>query len=99
MTQYIITAYDATDEGAAERRMQQRDAHIDTISKYKASGNMHMGAAILDGDGKMVGSSIIVEFDNDDALEAWLNDEPYVVGDVWEEITVTECKIGPSFLK
>lgn len=96
---FLITAYDATDEGALDRRMETREAHLETIARYKESGNILIGAAILDENDKMVGSSIIASFDSEDGLHAWLEEEPFVVGDVWDEITVTKCAVGPSFLK
>ena len=95
--QFLILAYDASDDDALERRMAARAAHLATIEQYKASGNMHMGAAILDDAGKMVGSCIIVEFDTRAELDSWLANEPYVVNKVWGEITVSGCKISPVF--
>ena len=97
--QFLVTAYDATDEGTLERRMGARAAHIATIDRYLASGNMHMGAAILDDSGKMIGSSIIAEFETRAQLDAWLKEEPYVTAKVWEKLDVVPCKIGPSFSK
>ncbi len=95
--QFIILAYDAEDDQAQERRIAAREAHIKNISDHKAKGNMIMGAALLDDDGKMIGSSITVDFPDEAALEAWLEDEPYVTGDVWEEINVLPCQVAPSF--
>ena len=97
--QFLILAYDATDADAINRRMAVREAHMATIARYKASGNMHIGAALLDDDGKMIGSCIIAEFPDRLGLDAWLAEEPYVTGKVWHEITVQTCKIAPSFQK
>lgn len=97
--QFLLTAYDATDADALARRMANREAHLAVIDKYRNAGHMHMGAAICDEAGKMVGSCIICEFPSRVELDAWLAKEPYVVGKVWDNITITECKIGPSFLK
>lgn len=97
--QFLILAHDAKDEGAFERRMKARAAHTETISRYKASGNMHIGAAILDDAGKMTGSAIIAEFPSRKELDSWLADEPYVTGKVWGKIEIKACQIGPSFLK
>ena len=97
--QFLLTAYDATDADAMSRRRANRAAHLETIEYYRQSGNMHMGVAILDDAGQMIGSCIICEFPNRAGLDSWLATEPYVVGKVWDKITITECKIGPSFLK
>jgi uncharacterized protein YciI len=97
--QFLILAYDATDNDAINRRMTARTAHVATIDKYKASGNMHMGAAILDDAEKMIGSCIIAEFLDRAELDGWLAEEPYITGKVWERIQVMPCQIGPSFQK
>ncbi len=96
--QFLLTAYDATDDDALNRRMENREAHLATIERFRASGNMHMGAAICDEAGKMIGSCIIAEFPTKAELEEWLKEEPYLTGKVWDRIDVKECKIGPSFL-
>ena len=96
--QFLLTAYDATDEGALNRRMANREAHLATIERYRISGHMHMGAAICDEVGKMVGSCIVCEFPSRAEMDTWLAAEPYVTGKVWDKVSITECKIGPSFL-
>jgi hypothetical protein len=58
---------------------------------------MLFGAALLDDQGKMVGSVLLCEFASRDELNQWLNEEPYVNGDVWRKIEIQECKVGPSF--
>ena len=97
--QYLIQALDHTDPEALSRRLAVREAHINTINELKAQGHMHMGAALLDDDGKMIGSVIICEFNDRAELDAWLAVEPYVTGKVWEKIEVCPCKVGPSFVK
>ena len=97
--QFLIMAYDAKDPGTMERRMKVRNAHLATIARYQRQGHMHIGAAMLDDTGKMIGSCIIAEFPTHEALEAWIAEEPYVTGNVWGSIQVMPCKIGPSFLK
>lgn len=97
--QYLIVAYDAKDDGAMDRRMAAREAHLASVADYKAKGHIHMGAALLDGDGTMVGSTLIVEFESREACEEWLNSDPYVTGEVWDDIMIQPCKIAPSFQK
>ncbi|MDX1975841.1 MAG: YciI family protein [Rickettsiales bacterium] len=97
--QFLILAFDATDGEALARRMANRDAHIAHIDKAKAAGHAHMGAALLDEDGKMMGSSIICEFPDEAAVEAWIKTDPYITGEVWDDVSITPCKIAPSFVK
>ena len=95
--QFVIHARDYPD--ALERRMKVRQAHIDCIDKMKAAGNMLYGAALLDGAGNMCGSMIVCDFPSRAELDAYLKEEPYVTGRVWEKVDVTPCKVGPSFVK
>ncbi len=95
--QFLILAYDAKDAGAPARRLEAREAHLALIAKYKASGNMKIGAAILDEAGNMAGSCIIADFPSRAALDAWLAEEPYILQKVWGDVTIQGCKIAPSF--
>ena len=92
--QYMITAYDGTDSEAPGRRKAVRPAHLDGIKELKAAGNIIAGGAILDDDGEMIGSTLYVEFGSREALEDWLNRDPYVTGDVWKDITVTPIRLA-----
>ena len=87
--QYLVVARDGTDEGAAARRAAVRDAHIEGVKAMAQSGAMRLGRAMLDDDGAMIGSACIVEFEDRAALDAWLQGDPYVTGDVWRTIEVT----------
>lgn len=86
--QFLIIAHDGTDEGALDRRMAVREAHLVGARAMKADGSMIVGGAILDDDGRMVGSSCIVEFPDRAVVDAWLATDPYVTGDVWRKIEV-----------
>ncbi len=97
MQQFVILAYDAKDEGAMARRMAARTAHTQAMVEARKSGNMICGAALLDETGKMIGSNIIVNYPSRKELDAWLNSEPYVIGKVWENITIIPAKLGDTF--
>ncbi|MFM9890505.1 MAG: YciI family protein [Rickettsiales bacterium] len=95
--QFVLIARDGTDEGALARRMAARAGHIATIERLKP--HMLMGAATLNDAGQMNGSVMVVEFPDRAGLDAWLATEPYLLGDVWREISIEPCAVGPSFLK
>jgi uncharacterized protein YciI len=86
--QFLIIAHDGIDEGALERRMAAREAHLVGARAMKANGSMIVGGAILDEQGRMVGSSCIVEFPDRAAVDAWLASDPYVTENVWQKIEV-----------
>jgi uncharacterized protein YciI len=97
--QFLITAYDYTDDKAIERRLAARPAHVELIEKLHSEGKLLMGAAILDDSGKMIGSSLVGEFSDRNELDSWLDVEPYVTNRVWEKIEVRPCSVGKVFLK
>ena len=94
MQEFIIFALDHTDEQAINRRLAVRPAHFDKVTELKKSGNFIIGAAILNADGKMIGSNMIVRFENESALQDYLKSEPYVTGEVWEKINTYPTKVA-----
>jgi hypothetical protein len=92
MKQYVLTAYDYTDEQAFERRMNVRPHHLDKVRELKENNNYVVGGAILNDDGKMIGSVMIVQFETDEQMESWKNNDPYVTSKVWETIDVKPFK-------
>jgi len=91
--QYVVTAWDFSDPEAIERRLAVRDQHLHNIKLMKEAGNFINGGAILNSEGKMVGSSVYVEFDSKGDLETWLATDPYVTNHVWDKIEVQEIKL------
>ena len=92
--QFMITAYDGTDENALERRMSVREAHIEGAKVLKEAGNMIAGGAILDEAEQMIGSTVYVDFDSREELDQWLANDPYVTGKVWQDITVLPIRLA-----
>ena len=92
--QFLVVALDGKDEGAPARRQAVRESHLAGVMKLKEAGNMLTGGAILDNDGKMIGSACVVEFESRDDLDLWLDNDPYVVGDVWRDITVMPFRVA-----
>ncbi len=85
MTQYILYAWDGIDENALERRMAARPAHFRQAAKLKLSGNFLTGGAILNEKEEMIGSMMLVQFENARDLEDWLSIEPYIICNVWQK--------------
>ena len=55
---------------------------------------MIAGGAILDEAEQMIGSTMFVEFDSKADLDQWLASDPYVTGNVWQEISVLPYSLG-----
>lgn len=96
--QFLVTAYDGTDEKALERRLEARDEHLKSVSEMVDQKKYLYAAAILDGDKKMIGSVLIVDFPTREDLDEYLKTEPYVVNNVWKRIEINPCAVGPMFM-
>jgi len=94
MRQYIMHAWDGTDEQALERRMNNRLFHFENARKLKANGNFILGGAMLNEKGKMIGSTMIMQFETEEQLQQWLDTEPYITGKVWQKIDLRPFKIA-----
>ena len=94
MNQYLITAYDGTDENALERRMNVRPFHLEGAKKLKEDGNFIIGGAMLNEEGKMIGSTMILQFENLSELQNWIDNEPYLLQKVWEKFEVKPFRIA-----
>lgn len=92
--QFMITAYDGNDEQALERRMSVREAHIGGARELSEAGNLIAGGAILNEAEQMIGSTLYVEFDSREELDQWLNNDPYVTGGVWKDISVLPIRLA-----
>ncbi|MBO7374145.1 MAG: hypothetical protein J6U19_07905 [Oscillospiraceae bacterium] len=82
--QYIIRAYDGKDK--LQKRLEVRSRHLENI--LKIDGKIICGGGLLDEEGKMKGSAMVVEFDTREALDRYLSSEPYVTENVWETVEV-----------
>lgn len=94
MLQFVIIAKDGTDPEAPERRMSARPGHLDGARTLKENNQYITGGATLDKDGKMVGSVMIVQFETEDGLKQWLDNDPYIKGNVWQEIEVKLFRVA-----
>lgn len=92
--EFLVTAYDGKDADAPARRAAARPDHIETAQSLKDEGHVLIGGAILDDVGNMIGSSLVVRFENREALDNWLQNDPYVISDVWQEISVVPFRIA-----
>ncbi|APW66450.1 hypothetical protein LPB137_11590 [Poseidonibacter parvus] len=93
--QYLVIAYDY--DGVLEKRMEARPAHVEATQKLMSEGKIESACAMIEEDA-MVGSTVLTNFENEDELNEWLENEPYVKGGVWnmEEIQIVPIKIMPK---
>ncbi len=94
MLQYVVIARDGKDAEALERRMKVRPNHFVGAARLKENNNFIFGGAILDESGKMAGSVMIVQFENEEQMKNWFANEPYVTGNVWQTIELKRFKVA-----
>ena len=87
--QFIITACDG--ENMLEKRMAVRPRHLEGMAKL--GKHIVLAGGLLDDEGKMKGSVLILDFEDRAALDDYLKNEPYVVERVWEKIEIETMNV------
>ena len=87
--QFIIKAYDG--EGMLDKRMEVRPRHLEGIDKIR--DHVICAGGLLDDEGKMKGSVLIMEYDTREQLDEYLANEPYVQEHVWVKIEVERMNV------
>ncbi|MCR5155410.1 MAG: YciI family protein [Butyrivibrio sp.] len=87
--QFLVKAYDG--KGMLDKRMEVRPRHLEGMSKL--SDHIICAGGLLDDEGKMRGSALIMEFDSRKELDDYLENEPYVLEKVWEKIEVDPINV------
>jgi uncharacterized protein YciI len=95
-THTVILALDGQDAEAEQRRIAVRGAHMERVRPAAEDGTLALGGAILDGpDGRMIGSIAVIARPDEASARAWMADDPYVTGGVWQEITLYPTRFAP----
>ena len=87
--QFIIKAYDGANMLA--KRMEVRPRHLEGMKQL--SSHIICAGGLLDDEGKMKGSVLIMEFESRRALDTYLASESYVVEHVWEKIEIEAMNV------
>ena len=87
--QFIIKAYDG--EGMLDKRMEIRPRHLEGIERIKE--HVICAGGLLDDEGKMKGSVLIMEYESREQLDEYLANEPYVQENVWQKIEVERMNV------
>jgi hypothetical protein len=87
--QFMIKALDG--EGKLAKRMEVRPRHLEGMEKLRS--HIICAGGLLDDEGKMKGSVLILDFPSRADLNSYLASEPYVVEQVWEKIEVETMNV------
>ena len=94
MPQFIIHAKDFGDAEAPARRAYARPFHLQRMKEEKKKGIFILGGALLNEQSRMIGSVIIVALPDIQSVESWIQQDSYVVNQVWNEITITPFRVA-----
>lgn len=90
MPYFVLTCTDR--EGTLEKRLATRPQHLERLQKLDDEGRLiAAGAHPKDPNNPQagfLGSTIIVEFDSREALNAWIQDEPFLKEGIYADIEV-----------
>lgn len=75
--------------GALQIRLDNRDAHLAYIAE---TGVVEMAGPLLDDDGQMCGSLIVLDVDGADAAQAWADNDPYARAGLFSDVTLSAWK-------
>lgn len=89
MKQFVVRAYDGA--GMLYKRMEVHPRHLEGMERMKE--HVICAGGLLDDEGKMKGSMLMMEFENREQLDEYLANEPYVIEHVWEEIEVERINL------
>lgn len=90
---FLVIGRDGTDEGALERRMAARPAHLANVQAAMEMGTVVIAGGILNDEGKPAGSYLVMEFETRDLLDEYLANEPYIAQGVWVDYTVESAAL------
>ncbi|MBL8321280.1 MAG: hypothetical protein JNJ93_03325 [Acinetobacter sp.] len=90
MPLFVVTCTD--NEGTVEKRLAVRPQHLARLEKLDAEGRLIAAGAMpkdpANPQAGFYGSTIIADFDSREALDAWLQDEPFLQAGVYGQIDV-----------
>jgi hypothetical protein len=87
--QFMIKALDG--ENKLAKRMEVRPRHLEGMEKLRS--HIICAGGLLNDEGKMKGSLLLLDFPSRDDLDSYLASEPYVAEKVWEKIEIETMNI------
>ncbi len=87
--QFLIKAYDGPN--MLEKRMEVRPRHLEGMNRLGT--HIICAGGLLDENGKMKGSALVLEFEDRAGLDAYLASEPYVLEHVWDRIDIETMNV------
>lgn len=90
MALFVLTCTDR--EGTLEKRLATRPQHVARLAELDAEGRLIVAGAMPKDPSNLqagfYGSTIIVDFESREALDRWIQDEPFLKEGIYESIDV-----------
>ena len=87
--QFVVKAYDG--EGMLEKRMEVRPRHLEGMKRLL--DHIICAGGLLDDEGKMKGSLMVMEYESRKDLDDYLENEPYMLEHVWEKVEIEPINV------
>jgi uncharacterized protein len=85
---YLVIAKDGTDADAPARRQAVRERHLEGARALAERGVVQVGGALLDAEGGMIGSALLVEAADEAEVRSLLDADVYAREGVWRSYEV-----------
>lgn len=85
---YLILAHDATDDQAPARRQRVRPQHLEGVRPLARDGRLQVAGALLDEEGAMRGSMLLLEAEDEAEVRTILERDVYAREGVWARFEI-----------
>lgn len=92
---WIVLAFDGEDAEAPARREAVRGRHLGVISAMAADGRLALGVPLMESDGRIAGSLMVLAAEAEADRDAYLAEEPFAREGVWARIDAMPFRIAP----
>jgi uncharacterized protein YciI len=92
MASFMVYALDKPDRGTA--RLTARDAHRARLREHDHPVRVRIGGPLLDNDGGMIGTMLVVEAESMDLVRRFVDQDPYARADVYANVAIHPFKRG-----
>lgn len=86
MAYFCVHALDHADR--LEDRLRLRESHRARLRRHDHPVTVRIGGPLLDEAGRMIGSLLVIEAADREAVEAYLAHDPYVFGGLYREVAI-----------
>jgi uncharacterized protein YciI len=92
MPYFVVHALDAS--GKEEARAANRPAHRDRLRRHDHPLAVRVGGPLLDDDGRMCGTMLVIEADSRKAVENYIAGDPYALAGVYGTVEIHQYAWG-----